>query len=79
MNNKSKGKYYFLTTSSECYIVLYTTFYFANYSMLSVTDELCMYKFHFILLVIKLDAGLVMVLDSRCKETKEWANMSQML
>ena len=78
MDNKTKGKYYFLTTSSECYTVLYT-FCFA-YSMLSVIDELCcVRRFHFILLAIQLDAGLVVVLDSRRKEAKEWANMSQML
>ena len=54
------------------------TFYFA-YSRLSVIDELCVRRFHFILLVIQLDAGVVVVLDSRCKEAKEWADMSQML
>ena len=49
------------------------------YSRLSVIDELCVRRFHFILLAIQLDAGLVVVLDSKRKEAKEWADMSQML
>ena len=57
---------------------MYTSFCFA-YSRLSVIDELCVRRFHFILLAIQLDAGLVIVLDSRRKEPKEWADMSQML
>ena len=51
-----------------------------TYSRLSnVTDELCVRGFHFILLSIKLHTGIVIVLDSRRKEQKEWADMSEML
>ena len=42
-----------------------------SYSRLSVIDELCVRRFHFILLVIQLDAGVVIFLDSSCKEPKE--------
>ena len=47
--------------------------------MLSVIDELCVRRFHFILLVIQLEAGLVIVLDSRCKDPKEWEDMREIL
>jgi hypothetical protein len=78
LNNKTKGKYYFLTTSSECYTVLYT-FCFA-YSMLSVIDELCcVRRFHFILLVIRVDSGSVLVMDSLRKDPKMWADLRDML
>ena len=54
-------------------------FGFAYSRLSTVIDELCVRRFHFILLAIQLDAGLVVVLDSRRKEAKEWADMSQML
>ena len=53
-------------------------FYFA-YSRLSVIDELCVRRFHFILLSIKLDGALVTVLDSRRKEATEYAEVIEML
>ena len=49
------------------------------YSRLSVIDELCVRRFHYILLAIQLDAGLVIVLDSRRKEVTEYADMIEML
>ena len=49
------------------------------YSGLSVIDELCVRRFHFILLVIKLDEGKVIVLDPMRKEPKHWADMHEML
>jgi hypothetical protein len=49
------------------------------YSRLSVIDELCVRRFHFILLSIKLDRAVVTALDSRRKDQKEWADMSEML
>jgi len=76
LNNKPKGKYYFLTTSSECYTVLYTSFCFA-YSMLSVIDELCVRRFHFILLVIQFDTGKVLVMDSARKDPEMWADLKK--
>ena len=39
----------------------------------------CMRMFHFILLEIKLDRGVVTVLDSRQKDPQDYANMTQML
>jgi hypothetical protein len=57
--------------------VLYT-FCFA-YSILSVIDELCVRSFHFILLVIQFDAGEVLVMDSKHKDPKMRADLSEML
>ena len=39
----------------------------------------CVRSFHFILLEIELEQGLVTVLDSRQKEPKEYAVMTEML
>ena len=39
----------------------------------------CMRKFHYILLEIKLEQGLVTVLDSRRKDPQEYADMTEML
>jgi hypothetical protein len=48
--------------------------------MLSVIDDkLCMRRFHFILLVIQVDAGVVLVMDSKRKDNKLWADLKAML
>ena len=39
----------------------------------------CVRRFHYILLEIKLEQGLVTVLDSRQKDPKEYANMTEIL
>ena len=39
----------------------------------------CVRSFHYILLEIKLDQGLVTVLDSRRKGPKEYADMAEIL
>ena len=39
----------------------------------------CMRSFHYILLEIKLEQGLVTVLDSRRKDPQEYADMTEML
>ncbi len=39
----------------------------------------CVRKFHFILLEIKLDRGVVIVLASRRKDPQEYADMTEML
>ena len=39
----------------------------------------CMRSFHYILLEIKLEQGVVTVLDSRLKDPQDYANMTQML
>ncbi len=39
----------------------------------------CMRSFHYILLEIKLEEGLVTVLDSRQKDPKEYADMTEVL
>ena len=63
--------------------VLYT-FYFA-YSMLSVVDELCMSayinvrRFHWILLIIRVDDGIVETLDSLGKDPEEYISVVQMM
>jgi hypothetical protein len=54
-------------------------FGFAYSRLSNVIDELCVRRFHFILLFIKLDGGVVTVLDSRRKEPNLWAVMSEML
>jgi hypothetical protein len=38
----------------------------------------CMHSFHYILLEIKLEQGLVTVLDSRQKDPKEYVAMTEM-
>ena len=38
-----------------------------------------MRSFHYILLEIKLEKGVVTVLDSKCKDPEEYADMTQML
>jgi len=58
--------------------VLYT-FYFP-YSMLSTIDEfLNMRSFHWILLIIKVDSGIVRIMDSKRKEQKEYKDIVDML
>ena len=39
----------------------------------------CVRSFHYILLEIKLEQGLVNILDSRRKDPKDYADMSKML
>jgi hypothetical protein len=51
-----------------------------TYSRLStIIDELCVRRFHFILLSIHLEGGVVTVLDSRRKDPHEYADMTKML
>ena len=57
--------------------ILYA-FYFV-YSMLSVIDELCVHRFHFILLIILPDKRLVEVMDPQRNKLKKWADMGEML
>ena len=46
----------------------------------NVIDELCMCaQLHYILLEIKLEQGLVTVLDSRRKDPKDYADMTEIL
>ena len=60
------------------------TFYFA-YSMFSVIDELCMPEymnvrnFHWILLIIRVDDGIVDVMDSLRKDPDEYISVQLML
>ena len=39
----------------------------------------CVRSYHYILLEIKLEQGVVIVLDSRRKDPQDYANMTQML
>ena len=63
---------------------MYYKFYFA-YSMLSVVDELCMpayinvRRFHWILLIISVDDGIVETLDSLGKDPGEYAGVVRMI
>ena len=76
---KTKGKYSFLTTSSECYYLVHIWFRLLEVNYSNVIDELCVHRFHFILLSIKFDGGVVTVLDSRRKDPKDYTDMSAML
>jgi hypothetical protein len=75
---KTKGKYSFLTTSSECYCLVHIRFRLLEV-IVYVIDELCVRRFHFILLEIKLYGGVVTVLDSRRKDPQEYTDMTAML
>jgi hypothetical protein len=74
----SKQKGNTLSLQLQVSVTVLCIFCFA-YSRLSVIDELCVHMFHFILLSTKLDGAVVPVLDSRRKDQKEWADMSEML
>jgi hypothetical protein len=73
-----KGKFYFLTTSSECFYLVQILF---AYSMLSVIDELCMRvcSYHWILLKIQFDKSRVEIMDSLDKPEALWSDMKAML
>ncbi len=61
-------------------VILSCTYSVSAYSMLSVTDdELCVRRFHFILLVIQPDSGKVLVMDSLRKDQELWADFREML
>ena len=51
--------------------------------MLSVIEELCIYicvrRFHYILLVIEPDTGVVEVMDSKSKPLEAWGDMADIL
>jgi hypothetical protein len=49
--------------------------------MLSVIDELCIYvrRFHFILLIIEPEAGIVEVMDSKSKPLAARGDMADIL
>ena len=57
--------------------VLYI-FYFA-YSKLSVLTELCVRRYHYILLIIQVQSGIVEVMDPKSNDPELWADMSAML
>ena len=54
------------------------TFCFA-YSKLSVMDELCVRRFHYILLIIQIESGRVEVMDPKSNDPELWADMRAML
>src|SRR3989337_2593158 len=74
---KQKGNT--LSLQLQVSVIVLCIFGFAYSRLSTVIDELCVRRFHFILLSIKLDAGVVTVLDSRRKDPQEYANMSEML
>ena len=76
---KTKLKYSFLTTSSECYCFVHIRFRLLEDIASNIIDELCACRFHFILLEIKLGRGVVTVLDSRRKDPQDYADMTEML
>ena len=46
--------------------------------LLSVIDELCMRRFHYILLIIIPDQGVVLVMDPLLSETEKWEDLAEM-
>ena len=60
-------------------VTVFCIFGFAYSRLSTVIDELCVRRFHYILLSIKLDGGVVTVLDSRRKDPKDYADMTAML
>ena len=58
---------------------VFCIFVFAYSRLSTVIDELCVRRFHYILLSIKLDGRVVTVLVSRRKDPKEYADMTAML
>ena len=65
-------------------VTVFYTFYFA-YSMFSVIDELCMHvyinvsNFYWILLLIRVDEGVVEVMDSLRKDMDEYLDLQELL
>ena len=47
--------------------------------VISVIDELCVRRFHFVLLIIRVDDGVVIVLDSLRKDPAHLAPVTEML
>ena len=67
-----KNIYYFLTTSSEChYFVLQIIVLLTRYFYISDT-RLRMRRYHFILIDIELDKGMVTIIDSLRKDISEY-------
>ena len=50
-----------------------------GYSNVILMSYACVRSYHYILLQIKLEKGVVTVLDSKCKDPEEYADMTQML
>ena len=67
-----KNIYYFLTTSSEChYFVLQIIVLLTRYCYISDT-RLRVRSYHFILLDIEMEKGMVTVMDSLRKDISEY-------
>ena len=50
-----------------------------GYSNVILMSYACVLSYHYILLEIKLEKGVVTVLDSKRKDPKEYADMTEML
>jgi hypothetical protein len=74
-----KGKFYFLTTSSECFYLVQILFCLLDVKC--VFDELCMRvcSYHWILLKIQFDTSSVVILDSLDKSDVLFSDMKAML
>ena len=60
------------------FTVLYT-FYFRLVDVKCIIDSLCVRRFHFILLIIVPDEGVVKVMDPKRKPLADWADMQECL
>ena len=54
-------------------------YYSSEVIVMSLTSYACVRRYHYILLEIKLERGLVTVLDSRRKDPSTYADMTEML
>jgi hypothetical protein len=55
------------------------TFYFGLLDIKRIIDSLYVCSFHFILLIIVVDQGVVKVMDSKCTPLEKWTNMQECL
>jgi hypothetical protein len=72
-----EGKYYFPTTSSEFYCL--ANILFCLLGVKRIIDSLCVCSFHFILLIIVPDEGIVKVMDPGRRSMDEWKDMQECL
>src|SRR3954471_10461482 len=72
-----EGKYYFPTTSSEFYCL--ANILFCLLGVKRIIDSLCVCSFHFILLIIVPDEGVVKVMDPGRRSMKSWEDMQACL
>ena len=82
VGNKSKQRYNTLSLQLQVSVTVLCIFGFLispGYSNVILMSYACVRSYHYILLEIKLEQGLVTVLDSRRKDPQDYADMTEML